>query len=106
MCGEVRDAAGKEQGTQGLFAHLTLLVVRRGYGPKPNGALRRLLRVFFLDPDGMKLEGMRYGERHAKAARAGAARKKDRGGEAQDDEALVLLQVRHRPAQECKDQRG
>jgi hypothetical protein len=32
--------------------------------------------VFFLDPDGMKLEGMRYGERHAKAARARAARKK------------------------------
>src|ERR1700682_6328925 len=23
--------------------------------------------VFFLDPDGMKLEGMRYGERHAQA---------------------------------------
>jgi hypothetical protein len=32
--------------------------------------------VFFLDPDGMKLEGIRYGERHAKAARARAARKK------------------------------
>ncbi|MGH6826903.1 VOC family protein [Methyloceanibacter sp.] len=32
--------------------------------------------VFFLDPDGMKLEGMRYGEHHAKAARARAARKK------------------------------
>lgn len=26
--------------------------------------------VFFLDPDGLKLEGMKYGERHAKAARA------------------------------------
>jgi catechol 2,3-dioxygenase-like lactoylglutathione lyase family enzyme len=26
--------------------------------------------VFFLDPDGMKLEGMRYGERHENAARA------------------------------------
>ena len=32
--------------------------------------------VFFLDPDGMTLEGMRYGERHAKAARTLAARKK------------------------------
>lgn len=26
--------------------------------------------VFFLDPDGLKLEGMKYGERHAQAARA------------------------------------
>src|SRR4051794_27747328 len=26
--------------------------------------------VFFLDPDGLKLEGMKYGERQAKAARA------------------------------------
>lgn len=25
--------------------------------------------VFFLDPDGLKLEGMKYGERHARAAR-------------------------------------
>jgi catechol 2,3-dioxygenase-like lactoylglutathione lyase family enzyme len=33
--------------------------------------------VFFLDPDGLKLEGMKYGERQAKAARAtGALRKK------------------------------
>jgi catechol 2,3-dioxygenase-like lactoylglutathione lyase family enzyme len=32
--------------------------------------------VFFLDPDGMKLEGMRYGERHERAARTRAARKK------------------------------
>jgi catechol 2,3-dioxygenase-like lactoylglutathione lyase family enzyme len=32
--------------------------------------------VFFLDPDGMKLEGMRYGEGHEKAARARAARKR------------------------------
>jgi hypothetical protein len=32
--------------------------------------------VFFLDPDGMKLEGMRYGERHEKAARTRAARKR------------------------------
>ena len=31
--------------------------------------------VFFLDPDDMKLEGMRYGERHEKAGRARAARK-------------------------------
>ena len=32
--------------------------------------------VFFLDPDGMKLEGMKYGERHAQAARKRAARKR------------------------------
>jgi catechol 2,3-dioxygenase-like lactoylglutathione lyase family enzyme len=32
--------------------------------------------VFFLDPDGMKLEGMRYGEHHERAARARAKRKK------------------------------
>ena len=25
--------------------------------------------VFFLDPDGLKLEGMKYGERHAREAR-------------------------------------
>ncbi len=31
--------------------------------------------VFFLDPDGMKFEGMKWGERQAKAARARAARK-------------------------------
>ena len=31
--------------------------------------------VFFLDPDGLKLEGMKYGEHHAKAA---AKRKKKR----------------------------
>jgi catechol 2,3-dioxygenase-like lactoylglutathione lyase family enzyme len=31
--------------------------------------------VFFLDPDGMKLEGMKYGERHAQAARLRARRK-------------------------------
>ncbi len=29
--------------------------------------------VFFLDPDGLKLEGMKYGERQAKAARAKAS---------------------------------
>jgi catechol 2,3-dioxygenase-like lactoylglutathione lyase family enzyme len=32
--------------------------------------------VFFLDPDGMKLEGMRYGERHEQAARKRAAAKR------------------------------
>jgi catechol 2,3-dioxygenase-like lactoylglutathione lyase family enzyme len=32
--------------------------------------------VFFLDPDGLKLEGMKWGERHAKAKRARAAAKK------------------------------
>lgn len=32
--------------------------------------------VFFLDPEGMKLEGMKYGERHERAARARAARKR------------------------------
>jgi catechol 2,3-dioxygenase-like lactoylglutathione lyase family enzyme len=31
--------------------------------------------VFFLDPDGLKLEGMKYGEHHAKAARAQARNK-------------------------------
>jgi catechol-2,3-dioxygenase len=30
--------------------------------------------VFFLDPDGLKLEGMKYGERHAQAARKRAAK--------------------------------
>jgi catechol 2,3-dioxygenase-like lactoylglutathione lyase family enzyme len=30
--------------------------------------------VFFLDPDGLKLEGMKWGERHAKAKHARAAR--------------------------------
>jgi catechol 2,3-dioxygenase-like lactoylglutathione lyase family enzyme len=29
--------------------------------------------VFFLDPDGLKLEGMKYGEQHARAARAKTA---------------------------------
>jgi catechol 2,3-dioxygenase-like lactoylglutathione lyase family enzyme len=29
--------------------------------------------VFFLDPDGLKLEGMKYGERHARQARRKAA---------------------------------
>jgi catechol 2,3-dioxygenase-like lactoylglutathione lyase family enzyme len=34
--------------------------------------------VFFLDPDGLKLEGMKYGERHVQAARKSARSKKDR----------------------------
>jgi len=32
--------------------------------------------VFFLDPDGMKLEGMRYGEKSEQAAKKRAARKR------------------------------
>jgi catechol 2,3-dioxygenase-like lactoylglutathione lyase family enzyme len=32
--------------------------------------------VFFLDPDGMKFEGTKYGERHAQAARKKAAARK------------------------------
>jgi catechol 2,3-dioxygenase-like lactoylglutathione lyase family enzyme len=32
--------------------------------------------VFFLDPNGMKLEGMKYGERHERAAKKRAAAKK------------------------------
>src|SRR3954449_1936288 len=35
--------------------------------------------VFFLDPDGLKLEGMKYGERHKQAARARAARRQTPG---------------------------
>ncbi len=35
--------------------------------------------VFFLDPDGLKLEGMKYGERHAEAARRRAERRQARG---------------------------
>lgn len=31
--------------------------------------------VFFLDPDGLKLEGMKYGEHHARAARNKARQK-------------------------------
>ena len=31
--------------------------------------------VFFLDPDGMKFEGMKWGERHEKTARARRKRK-------------------------------
>lgn len=36
--------------------------------------------VFFLDPDGLKLEGMKYGEQHARAARQKARKRKARGG--------------------------
>ena len=43
-------------------------------GQNPMALYDDYYAVFFLDPDGMKLEGMRYGERHAKAACA--ARKK------------------------------
>jgi hypothetical protein len=32
--------------------------------------------VFFVDPEGMKLEGMKWGEKHAQAARKRAAAKK------------------------------
>ena len=32
--------------------------------------------VFFLDPDGLKLEGMKYGENHAQAARKRRAKKR------------------------------
>jgi catechol 2,3-dioxygenase-like lactoylglutathione lyase family enzyme len=47
-------------------------------------ALRRLLRVFFLDPDGLKLEGMKYGELTARKKRKRHGRRDDscpkRGG--------------------------
>jgi hypothetical protein len=36
--------------------------------------------VFFLDPDGIKLEGMNWGERHRAAARKRAAAKKRGAG--------------------------
>jgi hypothetical protein len=40
--------------------------------------------VFFLDPDGLKLEGMKYGERHARAAlRRSKARKATTGARSQ-----------------------
>ena len=40
--------------------------------------------VFFLDPDGMKLEGMKYGERHARAAlRRSKVRKATSGARSQ-----------------------
>ena len=37
--------------------------------------------VFFLDPDGHKLEGMKYGERRAKAARKGARKRHGRSAD-------------------------
>jgi catechol 2,3-dioxygenase-like lactoylglutathione lyase family enzyme len=36
--------------------------------------------VFFLDPDGLKLEGMKYGEKHARVARAKKAARAKKGG--------------------------
>jgi catechol 2,3-dioxygenase-like lactoylglutathione lyase family enzyme len=36
--------------------------------------------VFFLDPDGLKLEGMKYGERQAQASRRKAAARRSRSG--------------------------
>ncbi len=39
--------------------------------------------VFFLDPDGMKLEGMRYGERHEQAARKRVATKRKKAASRQ-----------------------
>jgi catechol 2,3-dioxygenase-like lactoylglutathione lyase family enzyme len=38
--------------------------------------------VFFLDPDGIKLEGMKWGERHRTAARRAAAKKRALGRKA------------------------
>ncbi len=35
--------------------------------------------VFFLDPDGLKLEGMKWGERHARDAKAAKAKKAKKG---------------------------
>jgi catechol 2,3-dioxygenase-like lactoylglutathione lyase family enzyme len=49
--------------------------------------------VFFLDPDGLKLEGMKYGERHAKAAREKAAREK-------------LARAKKRPGKTARKQRA
>jgi catechol 2,3-dioxygenase-like lactoylglutathione lyase family enzyme len=43
--------------------------------------------VFFLDPDGMKLEGMRWGEKHEQAAKKRAARKKASGRKARRSSA-------------------
>ena len=45
-------------------------------GQNPMALYDDYYAVFFLDPDHMKLEGMRYGERHEKAGRARAARKR------------------------------
>ena len=45
-------------------------------GQNPMALYDDYYAVFFLDPDGMKLEGMRYGERHEQAARKRAAAKR------------------------------
>jgi catechol 2,3-dioxygenase-like lactoylglutathione lyase family enzyme len=39
--------------------------------------------VFFLDPDGIKLEGMKYGEKHANAQKETSKRKAHAGAEAE-----------------------
>ena len=52
--------------------------------------------VFFLDPDGMKLEGMRYGERHNKAARASTAHKKTGATKPKTRKRLARAEARHR----------
>jgi len=52
--------------------------------------------VFFLDPDGMKLEGMRYGERHKKAARASTAHKKTGATKPKTRKRLARAEARHR----------
>jgi hypothetical protein len=38
--------------------------------------------VFFLDPDGMKLEGMKYGEKHARVQKEKMPRESHAGAEA------------------------
>ena len=48
--------------------------------------------VFFLDPDGMKLEGMRYGERHEQAARKRAAAKRAKPAKRKATKALASPQ--------------
>jgi catechol 2,3-dioxygenase-like lactoylglutathione lyase family enzyme len=45
-------------------------------GPREYDYTLGYYAVFFLDPDGLKLEGMKYGEQHALAARKRAAAKK------------------------------
>jgi len=52
--------------------------------------------VFFLDPDGMKLEGMRYSERHKKAARASTAHKKTGATKPKTRKRLARAEARHR----------
>ena len=38
--------------------------------------------VYFLDPDGLKLEGMKYGEKHARARKEKTSREAHAGAEA------------------------